>query len=121
MIKQDAYGESTIAMSVYNLIGMVGRPVDFSELHMLLNVDFGYNELTEDLLKRSIDGLLDRKWVLKRGEFYSFIDSKRRRVVSRNRNDAHTNHETGVIEGGWTGWVVLDQRRGHVSIEEVMG
>jgi len=121
MTKQDAYGESTIAISVYNLACLVGRPVDFDELFSLLTTDFNYNELTEDLLQRSIDGLLKRKLILKRGELLYSIDTKRRRIVGRNRDDAFVDDQTGVVLGGWEGWVLSDPKRGRISIDEVIG
>jgi len=116
----DAYGESTIAIGVYNITGMIGRPVDFIELFDRLKNDFGYSELTEDLLDRAIIGLLDRGFILKRGDLFYGIDPRRRMVVERYRDDEIIDEETGKVLGGWAGWKLRDNKRGLVPIGEVI-
>ena len=120
MIKQDAYGESTIAMSVYNLACQTGRPVSFDELYSLLKKDFLYTDLTEDLLERSIKELVSRKRIIQREGHLISIDQKRRQVILRDKSDVFVDEETGIVHGGWEGWILEDPRRGYISINEVV-
>lgn len=122
MIKMDPYGESTIAIGVYNIVNLTGRPIDFDELFDRLKNDFGFSHLTEDLLSRSIEKLLKMKLVSRSGDLFHWVDPKRRVIVSRSRDDENDiDEESGIFLGGWKDWMIRDPKKGIISIKAVTG
>jgi len=118
----DPYAESTVAMTAYNLLVASARPCAREEIMMRAR-QVQHAELTSDLFSRAVWGLIERKFVLedkKLGMIWS-ADPKSRMVFSRNRDDVTTDEESGVILGGWTGWLVNDVPGGPLPIEVALG
>lgn len=99
---------STIAMSAYNMLALIGRPMTWDELHTAVSQAYG-EPMEKGAFLRAAAGLLRRGYVSKLpGNLLALKDKYRRRVRWRDR--------TG---DGWNGWQVEDPR-GPQKLEEVI-
>ena len=114
----EPYGASTVAMSVYNLLALKGRPVEAAELLADLQA-LQLPELGDELFTKALAQAEARGLVRGREGLFWIKDPRRRRITSRDRSDGHVDEATGEVLGGWGGWCVEDPH-GPVPIEEVI-
>lgn len=97
--------QSTIGMSIYNTIVTCARPISPETIAARLqSIHFRDLELAD--IADPILFMLDKGWLKVAGEGrLDVVDSKRRQVKYRGRNDFHVN-EDGIVEGGWSDWMV---------------
>lgn len=99
---------STIAMSAYNMLAVLGRPVTPSELHQVVSNMYG-EEIPKPAFVEATMELVKRKYIRELpGTLLASKDEHRRRVRWRDR--------TG---DGWGNWLVEDSR-GPQKLEEVI-
>ena len=114
----EPYGESTVALSAYNLLALANRPMSTGEIAEELR-KAQHPLAADDLFTRAVDGLVSRGFVNVRDGLVWSKDRKRRIIRRRKRDDVTVDSETGRINGGWTGWTIDDPTDGPVAIEEV--
>lgn len=88
--------DSTVAMSVYNVLAHAARGLKADDLMSGLRA-FGMPQADERQVARCLAHLDARGWIVT-GARLRVIDPKRRLVRTRNRNDP----------SGWGGWTVKD-------------
>lgn len=114
----EPYGASTVAMSIYNLLALKGRPTEGAELLADLSA-LQLPELAAELFTRALAQAVSRGLVRGREGRYWIKDPRRRRITTRDRSDAEVDEATGQVNGGWGGWYVEDPH-GPQPIEEVI-
>lgn len=99
------YADSTIGMTVYNVLCIVGRPMTVED--MLGSARMQHAGLQLDDVVRAVAGLLARgRLVEKPGDTYDLASQHRLIVVRRDLGD----YDYVTMEGGWEGWQVKDPR-----------
>lgn len=123
MIRQtQTYAESTVAMTVYNIIVDLMRTRDIR-----LNVDFIFymskarhlDRLDKGLFDKSILKLIDMKYISLQGHCYIVKDPKLRHIVNRNLKDIELDNN-GIPIGGWNEWKIRDPEKGLIPLEGVI-
>jgi len=117
-MRVDVYAESTVAISVYNYVALKGHPCTRDDIFEQLKT-IHLLELDDDLFERSCAGLIEKKYITEIGDALFVQDPKRRYIVNRDRSDFYVDEERGIVMGGWDKWIVKDNQRGYVPIEEV--
>lgn len=118
MKSQKPYGSSTVAMTLYNLLAIKGRPADLVELldecrrsHL--------PEADMEIAQDAAAGLLDRGRVNSEGGLFWLKDPQRRFITHRDRSDADQVDKHGNSLGGWNGWLVSSHGGAPVQLDEV--
>lgn len=100
--------QSTIAMSAYNVLAIIGRPTTPAELHQAVSNLYGEEIPRPDFVEATMQ-LVTRKYIRELpGSLLATKDEQRRRVRWRDR--------TG---DGWGNWLVEDPR-GPQKLEDVI-
>ena len=115
----DEYADSTIAMSLYNIICKTTGDVSNPETLIDIIREHAHPNLTKSQLRRVVRSMVRRGILTKRGNSYCPCDQQRRLVVIRDRDDC-TIDAKGRIRGGWNGWKVRDQLKGTLSLLVLM-
>jgi hypothetical protein len=119
-IKIDEYGTSSIAFTAYNLLALKAKPTSSDELFDDVR-QIQHPLCDRKLFDRAMKVLVkEKRFIHGRDGYYWLKDQERRRVASRNLNDATINQETGEREGGWEGWTVIDNVKGPMAISEAI-
>jgi hypothetical protein len=110
------WADSTIAMSIYNIVAKLGRPLgNIDEILDVVRKLYHPGLLKKDA-KRAVAELKKRKLLIKVKGGLDVADVQRRLVVGRNREDAEIQ-EDGTVTGGWKDWQVEDLLRGIIPME----
>ena len=109
----DVYADSTVAITVYNVLCKVTGDVENPKNILDVIRERAHPDLSLNQLSRVFEDMLERGILVCRNNKYSPCDQKKRVVVGRNRDD-HSEDIDGRISGGWTNWMVLDVTMGHV-------
>jgi hypothetical protein len=115
--------DSTAGMTLYNLLAQHGGQYDADQLYDMAR-SAQHPELERDQCDRALVQLVRRRWISEVEGRYKCLDPKRRLVVDRDRSGVQAM--MGVIDGGWSGWMVREpvgqgrfqQRRLEMALDE---
>ncbi len=97
--------DSTIAMSIYNVIAFMGRALTVNEVCEALKVSH-FDDIELSDLEKPLEQLARRGWVVPfdKGRKLEIVDwSKRRLIRARSRGNFKYD-DRGKPHGGWDGW-----------------
>lgn len=102
----DEYADSTIAMSIYNVLATTGGPMN--DLMVFNHVRTTANPgVTKKQFDASLNKLGKMKLIRRTPLGIAAVDPKRRIIVSRDRSDMKKQVD-GRVTGGWGGWMWKD-------------
>ena len=114
--KEETYGDSTVAMTVYNVVCRSARNIVKPETILGTIRECAHPDLTLPRLRKVIRTMKRKGLLVSRGDALGPCDRKRRLAVNRDYDDAYID-EKGRLRGGWEGWMVRDQLSGLVPLK----
>jgi hypothetical protein len=97
--------DSTVAISLYNLLCLAPDGLNIEELYQRA-VKAQHPHLDKAQTLRALDGLGERKLVERTGDGYRVVDPKFRPVAGRSNNEDPRTLD--LLTSGWTGWRFRD-------------
>ncbi len=111
--------DSTIAITVYNLLAINRNPLDVTEL--LTGASAQHCSVEPVQLSRAAQALVERGWVGSNPDGTYFCkDSHRRVVIARDRSDAEATDDDGNCVGGWNGWQLRSMARSKSPVPQTV-
>lgn len=104
-IRANVY-DSTVGITLYNLLQMHGRPYLADDLFRQAQLH-QHRDLERPQFDRALAQLVTRGWISEAEDGYKSRDPVRRMVVDRDKGSAEAN--LGIVDGGWCGWKVRNQ------------
>jgi hypothetical protein len=108
MSETQVYADSTVAMSLYNVLCRRGSPAAGCEQLVGVVLELALPDLGTAQAEVAWAELKRRGLVVPRGKGYDVADRRRRVVIGRDREDWALDPGTGKIQGGWNRWMVQD-------------
>ena len=117
----EAFADSTVAMTLYNLLAMVRGALTVEQLTSSA-MKLQHRGLETEQTQRALDGLVERGRIkLQPDGTYALIARERLMVVQRDLGD----YDPKAMTGGWEGWHVKDPRlrdgKGVRPLEQLLG
>jgi len=116
MTKEETYGDSTVAMTVYNIACKTTGNATKPEAMLEVIKGCAHPDLSLQRLRRVVRVMKRKGLLVPRGKEFGPCDRKRRMVVRRDESDAYVD-EQGRLRGGWNKWMARDQIVGLVPLE----
>lgn len=115
-IEPDEYADSTVAMSVYNVVCRTSGEIERPESILDSIRKYAHPNLGMSQLRRVVRRMVRSGLLVRREKSLAPCDRKRRVVVQRDRSDCWID-DKGRIRGGWNGWLAKDLIDGLVPLE----
>ena len=110
--------QSTVALTAYNIVCMAAGALTRDMLWDRVMDVQQHPGLSREWFDAALDGVVARKFMAESGDGLNVIDSKRRRVVNRDRSDG--DKPGALVTGGWKRWMVQCRTRGILTLDEAM-
>ncbi len=101
----EVYADSTIAMTLYNVLCIIPGAANIKQLHELA-MKTQHVSLSLLQTERGLAGLVERNRIVKNGGQYSLVAKQKLMVVQRDLGD----YNSKTMKGGWEGWQIKDPR-----------